>query len=164
MARLKPIVPVDPATLNVRVDAIDSDLREVKDSILGLDAKIEKAITDLAREMRTAVASLATQFSERQRTPWGVIYTGIGVLVAVLGFVGGQALSPMHADIKALKEQIVPRDEINYRTTVAVQRFETMSRTIDQIQTRRYDELIKQVERLAIENGGLRAHIGPQGQ
>lgn len=157
MARPKSIIPVDPATLQVRVETLDTDLREVKDSILGLDAKIEKAVTDLAREMRAAVASLATQFSERQRTPWGVIYTGIGVLVAVLGFVGGQALAPMQSDIKVLKEQIVPRDEINYRTTVAVQRFETMSRNIDQIQTRRYDELMKQVERLSSENGALKA-------
>lgn len=153
------IQPVDATALAVQVDALDGDVREIKDSILGLDAKIEKAVSDLAREVRHAISTLTTQFTERQRTPWAVIFSGAAVTISVLGFVGAQALSPVQADVKALKEQIVPREEINYRALIAKERFDWVTAQINQLQARRYDNLIKSIERLSAENNQLRGQV-----
>lgn len=152
----------ESGALSVKVEAIDNDMREVKDSILGLDAKIEKAVTDLAREVRAAIQSLSTQFTERerafaerQRTPWGVLISAAVAIVGVLGIFGTQALSPIQNDIKSLKEKIVPREEINFRSDTTVKRLEVIEQSVIQTQNRRYEEMQRQIERLQDQNTKL---------
>lgn len=140
--------PMDYAALGIKVEALEGDVREVKDSLLGLNSKFDNAVTSLSQEFRSAISALSNQFSERQRTPWGVLISGAMALVVVLGIVGSQAMSPLQADLKALKEQIVPREEINYRAEVANRRWTAIEAGIDQIQRRRNDELHDEIRRL----------------
>lgn len=141
----------ETTALGVKVEALDTDIREVKDSILGLDTKIENAVSGLSREVRSAVDSLRTQFAERQRTPWVAVSGVAAVLVTIAGFIASQALSPLGVDIKAIKEVIVPRVEHDYRQAVINERFREIDQKIDQIQTRRYEELMKSHDRIDAE-------------
>lgn len=150
--------PMD--ALGIKVETLEGDVREVKDSILGLETKIEKGISDLAREVRASISALSNQFAERQRTPWGVLISGAGFLVAVLGIYGSQALAPIQADVKHVKETMVPRAEVEFRSLVQRERFERVERSIEQIQSRRYDELMKSHEQLQNELRDLRRGQG----
>lgn len=160
----KPMVkPMDYAALGIKVESLEGDVREVKDSILGLDAKIEKSISSLAHEVRASITAISNQFTEsqraaadRQRTPWGVLISGAMAIVAVLGIVGSQALTPLQTDIKALKEQIVPREEINFRSEVANRRFSAIEADITRIEQREYDRLQGTIRDLTLENHELR--------
>jgi len=134
--------------LGVKVEALDSDIREVKDSILGLDVKIENAVSGLSREVRSAVDSLRTQFAERQRTPWVAISGVAAVLVTIAGFIASQALTPLITDIKYLKENSFPREEAVFRYGINNQRLGAVENDIRQIQSRRYDEIMKNLDRL----------------
>jgi hypothetical protein len=151
--------PMDYSALGVKVEALEADFREVKDSILSLDAKIDKSISSLAHEVRSAITALSGQLTERQRTPWGVLISGAGFIVLVLGIFGGQALSPIQSDIKSIKDEMVPRAEINARSAMTERRFTTMESAVEQIQRRRYDELIRTIERL---QNDLRAGHRPE--
>lgn len=127
-------------TLDVQVKALEGDVRDIKTSIASLGA-----------EVRQALANVTSQFAERQRTPWSPLIAGAGFLVTVLVLFGSQALSPMLADIKSLKEEIVPRVEHNYRADLQNERFKQVERAVEQIQGRRYDELLKSHDRIDME-------------
>lgn len=143
-------------TLDIQVRGLEGDVRELKDGIAGLDAKIDKSIASLAHEVRSAVTALTNQFTERQRTPWGVLISAAGFMVAVLGVFGTQALSPMLADIKSLKEQTFPREEAIFRYGINNQRLNAIESDIRLIQQRRYDEIAKELDRSDRENRELR--------
>ena len=151
-----PVKPMDYAALGIKVEALEGDVREVKDSILGLDAKIEKSISSLSHEVRSAIATLSSQFAERQRTPWGVLISAAGFIVLVLGLFGGQALAPLQSDLKSIKEQIVPREEINYRAEVTNRRFRSLEKLADLLMERRYQEFRDDIRKLQEENNYLR--------
>lgn len=148
MAMTQPVKPMDYAALGIKVEALEGDVREVKDSIAGLDAKIDKAVTSLAHEVRTAISTLSGQFAERQRTPWGVLISGAGFIVLVLGGFGSQALSPILSDIKSVKTQIVPREEINYRAQVTERRLVSIEADIVRMERQRYDEMREELRDL----------------
>lgn len=146
----------DITALSVRVGALESDIREFGDRLLGLDTKIDKAISGLATEFRASFSAITSQLSERQRTPWAVLISGAGFIVAVLGVFGSQALSPLQADTKLLKEQIVPREEINYRTEASNRRFQQIESAIAILQQRAYDEMRDELRDLRNENRDLK--------
>jgi hypothetical protein len=151
MSVAKPTQNQSFETLDVQVRGLETDVRDLKDSVVGLNAKFDQAISSISHEVRTAIAGLTNQFTERQRTPWSPLIAGAGFLVTVLVIFGSQALSPMQADIKSLKEEIVPRVEHNYRTELQNERFARIDRQLEQIQTRRYDELMKSHDRIDSE-------------
>lgn len=148
--------PLDYAALGIKVEALEGDVREVKDSILGLDAKIEKSIAGLAHEVRTSLATLSGQFNDRQRTPWAVLISGAGFLVMVLGVYGHQALSPIQAEINNLKAQSVPRAEIEVRTVRASSRFDNLERDVRGLEYDRITDLRRTIEKLERELSGRR--------
>lgn len=139
--------------LGVQVQALEGDVRELKDSVLGLDGKIDNAVSSLAQEFRTAVGGLSTQLHERQRTPWLIVFAGVSAVITVLGLFGSQALSPLQADIKQIKDQLVPRVEHDYRDHVMNDRFAAIDAELARIHQERYDE---QRERINLLRDQLR--------
>jgi len=146
----------DITALSVRVGALEGDIREFGDRLLGLDTKIDKAISGLATEFRASFSAITSQLSERQRTPWAVLISGAGFIVAVLGVFGSQALSPLQSDTKHLKEQIVPREEINYRAEVSNRRFLQIENAVETLQRRAYEEMRDELRELRNENRDLK--------
>lgn len=143
--------------LDVRARGVERDIGEVNDRLLGLDTKIDKGIAGLASEFRTSLASLTTQLSERNRTPWAVLIAAASLIIGALGIVGSQALSPVSGAVKALQDQIVPREEINYRSQVNDKRLTNIEADIRLIEQRRYDMMTRQLDRLETENRALKA-------
>lgn len=143
-------------TLDIQVRGLEGDVRDLKDSIAGLDAKIDKSIASLAHEVRAAVSALSTQFTDRQKTPWPVLIAAAGFIVGVLGVFGTQALSPLQQEIKYLKEQSFPKDEALFRYGINNKRLDAVEAAQLLTQERRYNEIMKNNDRLDAENRELR--------
>lgn len=150
------VLTAEVRELQVKVAGVDGDIREINDRILGLDGKIDKAVTSLGTEFRSALSSLGTQLSERNRTPWGILISAAGFITTTLAFIGSQALSPIQTDIKLLKDQMVPREEVNYRTATNEKRMDRLESLATLLANRRYDEMQKQIDRLERQNDGFR--------
>lgn len=132
-------------TLDVQVKALEGDVRDIKTSI-----------TNLAGEVRSALAAVSSQFALTQRTPWMSIGSVGALIIAVLSFIGSQALNPLQSDIKTLKEEIVPRVEHNYRQDATNRLFEDINKRLELTQNRKYEELTKTIDRLESENRDLK--------
>jgi hypothetical protein len=145
------------SALKVKVGNIDADVRDINDRIVGLDQKLDKAVTSLGSEFRSALSSLGGQLTERNRTPWGTLITAAGFISATLGFIGNQALDPMRADLKALKEHTVPREEITFRSKTSEARLDRLENLASQLASRRYDEMQRQIDRLERQNDSLKS-------
>lgn len=154
------MVAADPSksfeTLDVQIRGLDADVRDLKDGFAGLDAKIDKSIASLAHEFRTAVSSLSNQFTERQRTPWGVLISAAMAIVGVLAIVGSQAMAPLQQEIKYLKDNSFPREEAVFRYGINDKRLNGLEAARLVAQERRFNELIRQIERLETDNRELR--------
>ena len=154
MSVAKPTQNQSFETLDVQVKGLETDVRDLKDSVVGLNAKFDQAIASISHEVRSAISGLTNQFTERQRTPWAILIPGAGFIVVVLGLFGSQAISPIVADIKSLKDNAFPREEAVFRYGINNQRLTSVEGDIRQIQGRRYEELVKEIDRLRAEIRG----------
>lgn len=91
------------ATIDAKIAALETSVGGIKSDIASL------VVT---------VRDLANQIAQKGATNWGAIFSGAGVLVAVLGFIGNQALSPVRdavlenkERVRTLETNIVPRRE-----------------------------------------------------
>jgi hypothetical protein len=132
-------------TLDVQVRALEVDVRDIKSSI-----------GKLADEVRSALTGVASQLSQHQRTPWVSIGSIGTILIGVLSFIFSQALSPMLADIRMLKENALPKDEALFRYNMNDRRLNNLEGVAEKIQTRRYEELTKLSDNLRMELMELR--------
>lgn len=132
-------------TLDVQVKALEGDVRDIKTSI-----------TNLGGEVRAALGAVTNQVALTQRTPWMSIGSVGALMIAVLSFVGSQALSPLQSDIRMLKEEIVPRVEHNYRQDTTNHLIDELNKRMDELQTMKYGELNKMIEHLELENRELK--------
>lgn len=144
-------------TLDIQVKGLEVDVRDLKDSIVGLDAKLDKSIASLAHEVRSAVSALTSQFTERGRTPWAVLIAAAGFGVVLLGGIGLQQIVPIQNDIKSLKDIIVPRAEVTYRSEINTRRFAEISASVELLEQRRYQELREEILNLRKETMSLRS-------
>ena len=143
-------------TLDVQVRGLETDVRDLKDSVVGLNAKFDQAISSISHEVRTAIAGLSNQFTERQRTPWGVLISGAMAIIAVLGVVGNQAIGPiteahrvLAAKIERMEERVVPRVELSVHWESEQARYREMTLRIQ----RQWDSQIELARRLAYHEG-----------
>lgn len=144
------------AALDIKVDALETDVREVKDSLVGLDAKIEKSVASLAHEFRASITALSNQLSERQRTPWAVIFSGMAVVIGVLGAFGKQSLDPVREDVTSLRakierleDKIVPRVELQVHWEAQDTRHKEMTDRVRRV----WDAQIETAKRQAYHEG-----------
>lgn len=157
-------------TLDVQVKALEGDVRDIKTSIASLGAEVRQALTNVT-----------SQFAQQQRTPWLTIGSVGALVITILGFMGQQTLNPLQADIKMMKEELVPRVEHNYRELAAATRFSkieeqlfpkdealfrysvndkrltNLETLVTKIQDRRYDEMVKRNDQLRQENQALKS-------
>lgn len=140
---------MDYAALGVKVETLESDFREVKTSIASLDGKIDRAISNLSQEVRSAMNTLHERFAEHNKTPWAAISGVGGVMIVIFGAFIGQALNPIWSDLKMVKDSMVPRVEHDYRQHVVDEKFHML-------ESYNHDEVLREVSRLEAENRYLR--------
>lgn len=148
------------ASLDTKVGVLEGDIADVGTRLENLDAKFEKVMASFASEFRTAIAALSTQLSERNKTPWGILISGAGVVLTVVALVGHQALSPMTDDIARLTKEAVPRKEIEARYAYTDARINVLSDEVRMLRQHEFDGLTHQIEVLERENSSLK-HILP---
>lgn len=148
-------------TLGIKVEALETDVREIKDAVGALDAKVAQEIGNLGHELRDAIGSIASQFTERSKTPWITLISAAGLIVTVMGFIGHQSLDPISADVRELKQQMVPRAEIEVRSKLFDKRIEGIEASVLDIQKSRIDQLQRLNDRLEVENRALHQAVKP---
>lgn len=151
------VAPVsDFATLGVRVNTVETNLHEVNDRLYGLDQKIDKLVAGLANEFRSSLSNLTKQLSERDRTPWAIIISGLGVAMTMVMLLGQLSLNPMQADIQMFKREIVPRVEHEYREKVGDDRFDRDEAWLKRLDAEMRDLHAREINDLRDENRQLR--------
>lgn len=132
-------------TLDVQIKALEGDVRDIKTSF-----------QNFAAEVRQALGSVTSQVATSQKTPWVSIGSIASVLIMILGFMVYQTVTPMREDIKALKEEVVPRVEHNFRQDATNRQFEEINRRFEKDETRKYDDMTKTIDQLQMENHELK--------
>jgi hypothetical protein len=126
--------------LTQRVIALEGDVRDIKADILAFSG-----------ETRTSIANVVNLITERQKTPWIVIFSAAAVMVTVSGFIGSLALQPINTDLAFLKANIVTRTENETRERAAIEGNRATSQFLDA----RFTELQRQVSILEKSSGEL---------
>ncbi len=78
--------------IKVQVNNVERDNLELKAAVVGLDRKIEQNFNILAEKLE-----------KRYQSPWGVIYTGLGLVLSFCIAIGGLAYIPIKADISRVE-------------------------------------------------------------
>jgi hypothetical protein len=91
------------AALQTQVRGLEGDYTELKSVVLGLDRKLETSFNSLNSRFETAVSGLNNKLDDRNRTPWAVIWTGLGVLITFFGLVGTLVFMPIRDNQLELK-------------------------------------------------------------
>ena len=81
------------SSLETGLDSLSSDVRSLAHSLEGF-----------AAETRTAIGQLSQKMADGQKTPWGVVFAGLGVLLTVLSLVGGLVAYGIQKDIQHVQE------------------------------------------------------------
>lgn len=101
----------------------DPDLQyaALQERVYGLGQQFlnfEQATTRGFQQVETAIAALSTEVRAGGKTQWQTIVTAVGVLVTILGAIGTLAYLPVKsgmeantAEVRLLRENIVPRPE-----------------------------------------------------
>jgi hypothetical protein len=145
--------------LGVEVDVLKADMQDVKGSLNTLYGKIDSSVGDLGREMRRAMDALGSQITERAKTPWAVIWAGLGVMFVLIGFIANQAISPINHELSLLRADVVPRSEHIAKDEARLARLGYMQTQLDKLFERDRDAISKANERLEIELRELRRDL-----
>lgn len=149
--------PSSFATLSVEVEGVKADVRDLKDGLVGLRVSVDETMARFITETRATLSGLSDKMSQGRITPWATLIGAMTLGMGVLGAFGHQAISPLVSEIKSIREQMVPREEITFRSEAANRRLTELGNEIRQIQVRRYEELIREIARLQAENLAARA-------
>jgi peptidoglycan hydrolase CwlO-like protein len=152
---------VNVAALDTRVGVLDNEIREVNVRITGLDEKFDKVMTAFAVEFRAAIAGLSTQFSERNKTPWGILISGAGVVLTMVALLGHQTLSPITENLSMVIQEMVPRKEVEFRYSINDKRLTKIEEELADTRNRELSSLHEQVNALRHENNLLRTPAKP---
>ncbi len=68
-----------------------------------LEAVVTKGFSDMNAQFSTQMSAFTTEMRNRDRTPWGVIFTAIGVMFAVLFGIGGALYYPVRETMAETK-------------------------------------------------------------
>lgn len=128
--------------INVRITALDTNLNN----------KMDRMATAVTSELKALTAALA----DKNKTPWGILISGAGVVITVVAFLGHQALSPIQDTLKLVSDNIVPRKEIELRYEVHDRRITSIEGLLLGLQKREGDALRSTVDALERENRLLR--------
>jgi hypothetical protein len=92
--------------LSTKLSGLDQDQHDLRGAVVALDRKFGESLAQLAKEFREGFGELRRDMAESRRTPWGVIFSGLSVLVAFLGIIGAMAYLPIKNDNARFDQQI----------------------------------------------------------
>jgi hypothetical protein len=107
----------EAAKTSERIAHLDSRVTGLEQGIKDVVSAVRDLSTDFKQDsVRRAEAQLKAQSDAREssKTPWGVIFAGLGVMLAVITAIGGALYAPIHStqtEIKTELRDVVPRVE-----------------------------------------------------
>lgn len=81
------------SSLETGLDSLSNDVRSLARSLEGF-----------ASETRTAIQNLSQKMADGQKTPWGVLFAGMSVLLTIISLVGGLVAYGVNEKINANHE------------------------------------------------------------
>lgn len=88
------------SALRQQVLGLEDDYRELKSVVVGLD-----------RKMETGLAAINTKLDDKNKTPWGVIFSGMAFILAFCMAIGTLAYMPIKSDTDTLKADAIRRHD-----------------------------------------------------
>lgn len=126
------------AALRQQVLGMEQDYHELKAVVVGLDRKMDHGFQ-----------AINTKLDDRNKTPWGVIFSGMAFILAFCIAVGTLAYMPIRNDTDALKSDAIRRYE---------QTRQEMRSDYDQLVTRsqrQWDQVMRTQSQLDKISGAL---------
>lgn len=112
------------AALHQQVIGLDSDYQELRNVVVGLDRKMEGGF-----------AAIHAKLDERNKTPWGVIYTGLALLLTFCVSIGALAYLPIKDGITAIQAaQLRDFDRLDARDQRLWVRTNEIQRQVDRLE------------------------------
>ena len=110
-------------------------------------AAVEQRVTGLeigVRDIASAVTNLSNKIDSTARPQWGVIWSALGVGVAILIAIGGLAYAPINSGLSKLDRDLDKHEQIFYTRTEAERgrmlndrNLERLERRIEKLEDRR---------------------------
>lgn len=147
---------INLSALDTKVNVLDNDIVQINTRIEGLDTKFDRVMTGFASEFRSAIASLSTQLSEKNKTPWAVLISGMGLTLGVVSFLGHQTLAPITDTIAMMQTNMVPRKESDLRYTILSKEIDLLHADVKLLHDRAYQRLKERLEAVERENNILK--------
>lgn len=143
------------ATLGAHVDGLDRDYQELRRAVSHLDTKIEASMSGMATRFEHSLSVLTTKIDQRSTTQWGPIFSGVAVIVTVLGLAGTMAYVPISRDTTRLDNAVAAildrgifqRQYEADQTRTAGERAKLREDFNSTILARRYDQDQNKIER-----------------
>lgn len=106
------------ATIKARVVGVENDVHDIKGSL-----------SSMRSEFSLGISGLAAKFDEKNRTPWGVIFSALAFVLAFSTAIGTMAYLPIKTDIARIEgvvkeryDEGLTRDRRSFDMLLAVQR------------------------------------------
>ena len=110
---------VEFAALRQQVSSLESDYRDLKAVVVGLDKKIDNSFK-----------SLAEKIDRGQKTPWVALWTAAGVVVSTITLVGYLAMQPLQGtqgdlrhDLQEKTNKRIQEDQLQRDALAALSRY-----------------------------------------
>lgn len=127
-----------------RYAALDERVTNLRSSLVALEHSTSQGFA----AMGSQIGALSNEIRGASKTPWGVIWSAIGVAFAVLGGVGWLAYAPINDNVRSLTDDLKDMTKVisDFRTSLP-----------DNFITR--NELVQRTERAAQDRDTLNATL-----
>ena len=88
--------------LNERVASLESGLNSLKDFVNEFATESKQEM----REIRDGINEIKKSMSEKNKTNWGQIFSGISIVAMILGWYVLSVVRPVEKDLQNVKEEM----------------------------------------------------------
>lgn len=142
--------------LDTKVGILEEEVNDINVRITALDTNLNNKMDRMATAVTSELKALSAALADKNKTPWGILISGAGVVITVVALLGHQALSPIQDTLKLVSDNIVPRKEIELRYEVHDRRITSIEGLLLGLQKWEGDALRSTVDALERENRLLR--------
>ncbi len=110
------------ARVSERVENQGREIGDIRSNMNTGFANTNANFQALSNELRAQTAALNSTIAERNKTPWAILITGAGLLLATMGGLGTLTIAPMvnniaavTTELKDMKDKVMTRSELDYR-------------------------------------------------
>lgn len=89
---------------------------ELREKVFSVDrdvSSIRQSIDNLAVRFDSSISQLHVKFEERSKTPWAVIFAGLGVVLSLVMAVGAIAYAPIAQSMSDVKNTLYKNEELS---------------------------------------------------